>query len=244
MKKTPASILIMLMILIILNVGAAGSDSKTIRLPDNYKGTAGIKVNGVYHYLSSELEPEAATEYSYRETFDQEAQINALLGNNYLVYIPSIEKPLVTGTVEYNHHTYQNGRKIITNIAPPQNINAQNFREAVGLYLNPVKKTYTISLVLGADGESTTFDKATGEVKSRTKKRFELEKIELTLPLPRDLSVLKGRKLITGAVDTPNDSRRVLKNQKTIEVTWEFIASAESVEIPPQIIEQIEQDAK
>lgn len=244
MKKTPASILLTSMLLIILNVSTAGSDSKTIRLPDNYKGTAGIKVNGVYHYLSSELEPEAATEYSYRETFDQEAQINALLVNNYLVYIPSIEKPLVTGTVEYNHHTYQNGQAIITNIAPPQNINAQNFREAVGLYLNPVKKTYTISLVLGADGESTIFDKVTGEVKSRTKKRFELEKIELTLPLPEDLSVLKGKKLIIGMANTPNDSHRVLKNQKTIEVTWEFTASAESVEIPPQIIEQIEQDAK
>lgn len=211
---------------------------ETITLPHSYEGTASLKVTGAYHSSIPENGMDA-TIYDYKETFEQNGKVNALLVGNYLIYMPAIDKPLVTGTATYNHYAYRDSKLLTTDIAPPQNITSQYSQGAIGLYINYAKNTYTVSIGLGAEGDSTYFDSITGKVESQTKKRFELEKVELTLPLPKELKVLKGHKILSSEAKTPDNSDKVLANKKTIEVAWEFTASNESVELPKQIIDQM-----
>lgn len=209
--------------------GNTGID--TISLPQSYEGTVTLKVTGAYHSSIQVTEDEEKIN-DYRETFEQNGKVNALLTGNYLIYMPTIEKPIVTGTVSYNHLTYRDGKPFVYNIAQSQNITAQHSQGAIGLYFDFEKKTYTISMGLGAEGDSTHFDSLTGKVVSQTKKRFELEKVELTLPLPKDMKKLQGKKIITSEFKTPDPKHQILENKKTIEIIWEFTASSESVVIP------------
>lgn len=231
-----------LLILLIGSISIYG-DSGTISLPLSYEGSASIKVTGTYHSSIPESGNEGAW-CDYKETIEENGQVNALLVSNYLIYMPAIDKPLVTGTVNYKHHSYRDGKPLTANIAPPQNITSQYFQGAVGLYINYAKKSYTISIGLGAEGESTLFD-ATGEkVESKTKKRFELEKVELTTPLPQDLKVLKGSKIISDVVKIPGSSHKALKNEKIIEIAWEFTASTAKINLPKQNLDQMGQNSK
>jgi hypothetical protein len=201
----------------------------TYSLPKFYEGTATIKVTGAYHSSSQAEDGEATNEF--QETLEQNGKINALLMGNYIIYTPTIEKPLVTGTVSYNHHVYYNGKPQIYNIAPAQNITVQYSQGAIGLYFDFEKKTYTISMGLVAEGDSTRFDNLTGNDTVQTKKRFELDKVELTLPLPQDIKKLKGSKIITGELKTPDPLLQILENKKITEIMWDFTASPETVEI-------------
>ncbi len=216
---------------------------ETISLPQSYQGTAGFKVSGVYH-SSISLPEIGGNWHDYRETIEESGKINALLVGNFLIYMPSIDKPLVTGTVYYNHCTYRNGNPLMTNTAPVQNITSQNLQGAIELYLDYTKKTYTLSIGLGAEGESTHFVSPAGQIQSPTKKRFELEKVELTIPLPKDLKFLKGSKTISVAAKTPDSLHQVIENKKTIEIAWEFVASPVENALPKQIIDQAGQNAK
>ena len=206
-------------------------DSDPITLPQSYEGTATIKVSGAYHSSMQGAQDDAEAINDYQETIEQNGKVNALLVGNYLIYTPAIEKPMVTGTVNYNHHIYHDGKPLVYNIAQPQNITVQYFQGAIGLYFDLNKNTYTISMGLGAEGDSTHFNSSTGNVNSQTKKRFELDKIELTLPIPKDMKKLQGRKIITNELKNPDPKYQILENKKTIEISWEFIASPETVEI-------------
>lgn len=214
----------LLLLLFVTSTVYGNTGLETISLPLSYQGTAGFKVSGVYHSSISELGI-GGSSYDYKEIIEENGQVNALLVGNFLIYMPAIDKPLVTGTVYYNYCSYRDGKPLVTNIAPAQNITSQNLQGSIGLYLDYTKKTYTLSIGLGAEGESTQFVNAGEQVESQTKKRFELEKVELTLPLPKDLTVLKGSKTISGAVKTPDSLHKVMENKKTIEIAWEFIAS-------------------
>lgn len=202
----------------------------TYSLPKSYEGTATIKVTGAYH-SSSQGSEDGEAENDYQETIDQNGKVNALLMGNYLIYTPTIEKPLVTGTVSYNHHAYCNGKPQIYNIAPSQNITVQYSQGAIGLYFDFEKKTYTISMGLVAEGDSTHFDSLTGKDASQTKRRFELDKVELTLPLPQDIKKLNGNKIITREFKTPDTLLQILENKKITKITWDFTASPETVMI-------------
>lgn len=216
----------------------ANMDLDTIALPQSYQGTASIKVTGGYQSSIPNIGNGTIVD-NYKETIEENGQINAVLIGNYLLYIPAIDNPTVTGTVNFAHHVYRDNKTVTTDIAPPQNFTGQNSQGAIGLYINYAKGTYTLSIGLGAEGESTSFDGAGEKGENQTKKRFELEKVELTLPLPKDLKVLKGNKIISGEAKTPEPSHKVLENKKTIEVAWEFVASAEKVALPKQIIDQM-----
>ncbi len=207
---------------------------ESISLPKSYEGTASLKVNGAYHSSIPGTENDE-TIHDYQETVEQNGKVNALLVGNYLIYMPAIEKPVVTGTISYNHQTYRNGKPFIFDTAPSQNITVQYYQGAIGLYINFAKKTYTLSMGLGAEGDSTHFDSITGEVESQTKKRLELEKVELTLPLPQDMRKLKGNKVISCEFKTPDIVCQIFKNKKAIEISWEFIASTELVKLPRNI---------
>lgn len=211
-------------------------NSDTYLLPKFYEGIAAIKVTGAYHSLNQGTEEGEGTK-DFQETIEQNGKINALLMGNYLIYTPTLEKPLVTGTVSYNHHVYYNGKPLIFSIAPPQNISVQYSQGAIGLYFDLEKKTYTLSMGLGAEGDSASFDSLTGKDAVRTKKRFELDKVELTLPLPQDIKKLKGTKIITGEFKTPDPFLQILENKKITEITWDFTASPETMEIRKTIKE-------
>ncbi len=231
--------------LLVLSFGSSNAlgDSRTISLPISYEGSASLKVTGAYQ--ASIPEPDNSGSWcDYKETTAQTGKINALLVGNYLIYMPAIEKPLVTGTVNYEHHSYREGKPLTADIAPPQNITAQHFQGAVGLYINYAEKTYTISIGLGAEGESTLFNNTGERVEGQTKKRFELEKVELILPLPQDLKVLKGSKIISDVVKAPEISHKVLKNEKIMEIAWEFIASAEKADLLKENLDQMGQNFK
>lgn len=206
-----------------------GNDGlKTILLPQSYQGTASLKVRGAYQSSIPKMGI-AVTTYDYEETIEQSSKVNALLVGNYLIYMPAIDNPSVTGTVNYTHRTYWAGKPLITDIAAPQNITSRYSQGAIGLYINYAKNTYTLSIGLGAEGDSTHFDSITGKVESQIKKRFDLEKVELVLPLPKEMKVLKGSKTLYRESKNPEISHIVLKNKKTIEVAWEFVASNERV---------------
>jgi len=199
-------------------------DPKTIPLPQSYEGTANLKVTGIYH--SSILEIGSCnTPYDYKETIEETGKVNALLVGNYLIYMPAIDKPLVTGTVNFNRLTCRNSKPLTSDIAPPQNITGQYSQGVIGLYIDSKKNAYTLSIGLGAEGDSISYNIATGKVENQAKKRLELEKVELTLPLPKEPKVLKGNKIIYSKVKTPDATDKVLENKKTVEVSWEFTAS-------------------
>lgn len=210
--------------------GNTGLD--TLSLPKSYQGTASFKASGIYHASISELGIDG-TSYEYKETIEENGKVNALLMGNFLIYMPAIDNPIVTGTVTYHHHTYRDGKPLTADTAPAQNITSY-LQGSIGLYLDYRKKTYTLSMGLGAEGSSTRFATTDGQVESQTKKRFELEKVELTLPLPNDLQVLKGSKTITILAKTPNALHKVMENKKTIEIAWEFTASSEKNVLPKQ----------
>ncbi|MGE5606059.1 MAG: hypothetical protein ACM3YE_10240 [Bacteroidota bacterium] len=239
----PHFILIYCFLIIFLGSSNVFGNSETISLPLSYEGWASLKVTGTYQASVPEL-GDGGTWYEFKETTEQNGKVDALLVGNYLIYIPAIDKPLVTGTVNYNHHIYRDGKPLTTDIAPPQNITSQHSQGAVGLYINYAKKTYTISIGLGAEGDSSLFNSTGEKVESQTKKRFELEKVELTLPLPQDLKVLKGGKMISDVVKTPEASHKVLKNEKIIEIAWEFIASKEKVDLSGQNLDQPDQKSQ
>lgn len=227
----PHSILFYCLLVIFLGWSNVFGNSGTLSLPLSYEGWASLKMTGTYHSSVPEL-GDSGTWYEFKETTEQSGKVDALLMGNYLIYMPAIDKPLVTGTVNYKHHIYRDEKPSIADIAPPQNITSQRSQSAVGLYINDAKKTYTISIGLSVDGDSSIFNGTGKQVESQTKKRFELEKVELTLPLPQDLRVLKGGKTISGVFKTPDDSHKVLRNEKIIEIAWEFIASAQRLEHP------------
>mgnify|MGYP000874259484 FL=1 len=213
-------------------------DSGTISLPLSYEGSASLKVTGTYR--SSIPEPgNNGVSYDYEETIEENGKVNALLTGNYLIYMPAIDKPLVTGVVNYQRLSYRDGKPLTADIAPSQNINSQYSQGAVGLYINYAAKTYTISVGLGAEGDSTLFNSTGEKVEGKTKKRFELNKIELTLPLPQDLKVLKGSKTLADVIKNPDASHQVLKNEKIIEIAWEFTASIEKVDLPDQNLDRM-----
>lgn len=216
---------------------------KSISLPTSYEGSASLKVTGTYQALMPKPD-NSGTWCDYKETMEQTGQVNALLVGNYLIYMPAIDNPLVTGTVHYEHHSYLGDKTLASKIAPPQNITAQHYQSAIGLYINYAEKTYTISIELGAEGESSLFNSTGERVGSRTKKSFELEKVELTLPLPQDLRVLKGSKIISSVVKTPKASEKAFKNEKIVEIVWEFIASNEKVDLSKDNIDQMSQNSK
>lgn len=237
MKHNSVFILSLLALFLGTNIAYGNNGPKTISLPQSYEGTASLKVTGIYH--SSILETGIGnTTYDYKETIEEIGKINALLVGNYLIYMPAIDKPLVTGTVNYNRLTCRNSKPLTSDIAPPQNITGQYSQGLIGLYIDYEKNTYTLSIGLGAEGDSISYNITTGKVENQTKKRIELEKVELTLPLPKELKVLKGNKIIYSKVKNPDTIEKVLENKKTVEVSWEFTASNESVEFPKQINDQ------
>lgn len=229
MRRGPFYIYILFALFLGTSIIYGNVNADTYLLPKFYEGTATIKVTGAYHSLSQT--EGGVTTNEFQETIDQNGKVNALLMGNYLIYTPTIEKPLVTGTVSYNHHVYYNGKPQIYNIAPAQNITVQYPQGAIGLYFDFKKKTYTISMGLGAEGDSTRFDSLTRKDTVQTKKRFELDKVELTLLLPQDIKKLKGNKIITGEFKTPDPLLQILENKKITEITWDFTASPETVEI-------------
>lgn len=230
MQRGPFFIYIVFALFLGTGIIYGNVNADTYSLPKSYEGTASIKVTGAYHSSSQGAE-DGEGSHDYQETVKQNGTVNALLVGNYLIYMPAIDKPIVTGTVNYNYHIYRDGKPLIYNIAPSQNITVQTFQGAIGLYFDSEKKTYTISMGLGAEGDSTHFNSSTGDVLSQTKKRFELDKIELTLPLPKDMKRLKGHRIITGELKNPDPKYQILENKKTIEIAWEFTASPETVEI-------------
>ena len=239
----PHSMLICCLLVIFLGWSNAFGNSETISLPSAYEGWASLKVTGTYQASAPES-GDGGTWYEFKETTEQSGKVDALLMGNYLIYIPAIDKPLVSGTVNYNHHIYRDGKPLAADIARPQNITSQRSQNAVGLYINSAKKTYTISIELGAEGDSSIFDSTGKQVENQTKKRFELEKVELTLPLPQDLKVLKGGKTISDVFKTPDTSHKVFQNEKIIEIAWEFIASAPKIESPQTKINQMDRNSK
>jgi hypothetical protein len=230
MRRGPIYIYIIFAIFLGTGIIYGNVNPDTFSLPISYEGTATIKVTGAYHSSNQGTKDGDSTE-EFQETIDQNGKVNALLMGNYLIYTPTIDKPLVTGTVSYNHHIYYDGKPQIYNIAPPQNITVQYSQGAIGLYFDFEKKNYTISMGLGAEGDSTHFDSLTGNDAVQTKKRFELDKVELTLPLPQDIKKLKGSKIITGEFKTPDPLLQILENKKITEITWDFTASPETVRI-------------
>lgn len=238
MKHYSILIFSALTLFFISNIAFGNSDLRNISLPYSYEGWASLKVTGTHHYSIPENE-NSETWYHCKEIITQNGKVNALLVGNYLIYMPAIDKPWVTGTVNYNRHCYRDGKQLIADIAPSQNITFQNSQSVIGLYINYAKKTYTLSLGLSAEGESTHFNSSSEKIESQTKKRFELEKVELTLPLPQDLNVLKGSQIISGPAATPNPLHKVLINEKIIEISWEFIASTERIDLTKEILDQM-----
>lgn len=241
MKHYSILIFSVLALLIISNITFGDYGLKNISLPHSYEGWVSLKVTGTHHYSIPEKE-NSETWYHCKEIITQNGKVNALLMGNYLIYMPAIDKPWVTGTVNYNRHCYRDGKQLSADTAPSQNITSQNSRNVIGLYINYTKKTYTLSLGLSAEGESTQFHSVSAKIESQTKKRFELEKVELTLPLPQDLNVLKGSQIISSLVATPNPLHKVLTNEKIIEISWEFIASSERIDLTKEILDQMDQN--
>ena len=241
MKHYLVLVIIALALFITSDIAFGDSGLGNISLPHSYEGWASLKVTG-NHHCSIPKKGDGQTWYDCKEITTQSGKVNALLIGNYLIYIPAIDKPWITGTVNYNRHCYQDGKQLIMDIAPPQNITSHNSQGVIGLFINHAEKTYTISLGLSAQGESTHFDSTSAKVKSQTKKRFELEKVELTLPLPQDLDILKGSQIISGPAATPDPLHKVLTNKKIIEITWEFTASSGRIDLTKEIIDQIQQD--